>query len=73
VECEIGCNLDLADERKHIRGKPVIEQDFRFNLDRPRLCQIAERLFNIWRKAGTDSWYMERDTDGDLLWWNYSQ
>jgi len=23
---EIGCNLDLANERKHIRGKPVIEQ-----------------------------------------------
>jgi hypothetical protein len=29
---EIGCNLDLANERKHIGGKPVIEQDFRINL-----------------------------------------
>jgi hypothetical protein len=22
---QIGCNLDLANERKHIRGKPVIQ------------------------------------------------
>jgi len=32
---EIGCNLDLANERKHVRGKPVIEQDFRINLAVP--------------------------------------
>jgi hypothetical protein len=24
----IGCNLDLMNERKHVSGKPVIEQDF---------------------------------------------
>jgi hypothetical protein len=29
---EIGCNLDLTNERKHISGKPVIEQDFSINL-----------------------------------------
>jgi hypothetical protein len=29
------------------------------------LSKIAERLFNVWRKAGTDAWYMERDIDED--------
>jgi hypothetical protein len=33
------------------------------------LSKIAERLFNVWRKAGTDAWYIERDIDGDLFWW----
>jgi hypothetical protein len=33
------------------------------------LSKIAERLFNIWRKAGTDAWYIERDIDGDLFGW----
>jgi hypothetical protein len=31
------------------------------------LSKIAERLFNVWRKAGTDAWYIERDIDGDLF------
>jgi hypothetical protein len=30
------------------------------------LSKIAERLFNVCRKAGTDAWYIERDIDGDL-------
>ena len=29
---KIGCNLDLTNERKHVGGKPVIEQDFWINL-----------------------------------------
>jgi hypothetical protein len=33
------------------------------------LSKIAERLFNVWRKAGTDAWYIERNIDGDLVWW----
>jgi hypothetical protein len=33
------------------------------------LSKIAERLFNVCRKAGTDAWYIERDIDGDLFWW----
>jgi hypothetical protein len=33
------------------------------------LSKIAERLFNVWRKAGTDAWYIERDIDVDLVWW----
>jgi hypothetical protein len=32
---QIGCNLELANEQKHIRGKSVIEQDFRINLAVP--------------------------------------
>jgi len=31
------------------------------------LSKIAERSFNVWRKAGTDAWYIERDIDGDLF------
>jgi len=56
---EIGCNLDLANERKHIRGKPVIEQDFRINLAVPGIglgfVQDREEVIQHWRKAGTDA------------------
>jgi hypothetical protein len=44
---EIGCNLDLANERKHIRGKPVIEQDFRINLAVPGIG------LRLWRGYST--------------------
>src|SRR5262245_3718358 len=34
---EIGCNLDLANERKHVGRKSVIEQDFCINLAVPSM------------------------------------
>jgi hypothetical protein len=33
------------------------------------LSKIAERLFNIWRKTGTEASYMERDIDEDPFCW----
>jgi hypothetical protein len=55
----IGCNLDLPKERKHVRGKPVIEQHFWINLAvpgiGPRLCPRSRRGYStFWRKAGTE-------------------
>jgi hypothetical protein len=55
---EIGCNLDLANERKHIRGKPVIEQDFRINLAVPGIGlgfvqdrgEVIQRLEKGWHR-----------------------
>ena len=38
-------------------------------LGAPIATEIAERLFNVWRKAGTDAWYIERDIDEELFWW----
>src|SRR6516164_2031045 len=56
---EIGCNLELPNECKHVRGKPVIEQDFRINLAvaacASALSMIAERLFSIWTNAGMEA------------------
>ena len=41
----------------------------RFPASASALSKIAERLFNVWKEAGTDAWYIESDFDGDILWW----
>ena len=45
----------------------VIKQHFRINLAVPGIgrCFVQDRgeVIHIWRKAGTDAWYIERDID----------
>jgi hypothetical protein len=41
----------------------------RFLASASALSKIAERLFNIWRKTGTEASYIERDIDEDSFCW----
>ena len=41
----------------------------RFLASASALSKIAERLFNIWRKSGTEASYIERDIDEDPFCW----
>src|SRR4051812_12045048 len=54
---EIGGNLNLADQRKHVRGKPPIEQDLGIDVAFAKASALSRklcRLASICRNAGTE-------------------